>query len=139
MKSSLKLPKKIKNAFEKAVKARKNAYAPYSNFLVGAGIITKSGKIYTGCNVENVSYGGTVCAERVAILKAVSEGEKQVEHVLVVTEGSRPAPPCAFCLQVMAEFCSPKTTIWIGKPTGIIKKFSFEELLPQPFDPSYLR
>jgi cytidine deaminase len=86
----------------KALEAREKAHAPYSKYKVGAALLTKSGAIYTGCNVENASYGLTVCAERVAICKAVSEGEKDFLAIAVAT--SNGAPPCGACLQVMAEF-----------------------------------
>ncbi len=87
---------------EKALEARERAHAPYSKYKVGAALLAKSGAIYTGCNVENASYGLTVCAERVAICKAVSEGEKDFLAIAVAT--SKGAPPCGACLQVMAEF-----------------------------------
>ena len=86
----------------KALEAREKAHAPYSKYKVGAALLAQSGKIYTGCNVENASYGLTVCAERVAICKAVSEGEKDFLAIAVAT--SNGAPPCGACLQVMAEF-----------------------------------
>jgi cytidine deaminase len=86
----------------KALEAREKAHAPYSKYKVGAALLAKSGAIYTGCNVENASYGLTVCAERVAICKAVSEGEKDFLAIAVAT--SNGAPPCGACLQVMAEF-----------------------------------
>ncbi|GAB6098637.1 cytidine deaminase [Halanaerocella petrolearia] len=89
---------------EAARKAREQAYAPYSNFKVGAALLTAEGDIYTGCNVENSSYGLSNCAERTAIFKAISEGKKDFERLVVVTDTDRPATPCGACRQVISEF-----------------------------------
>ena len=132
------IPAKVKAAFVQAKKVREQAYAPYSKFKVGAAIITGSGSIVTGCNVENASYGGTVCAERVAILKAVSEGDRVIEHVVVVTDGKAPAYPCALCLQTMAEFLEPDSQIWVADLTRIQSHHGFSELLPHSFGPREL-
>jgi cytidine deaminase len=96
-----------------------------------------SGKIFYGCNVENSSFGGTVCAERVAIWKAISEGEKLLKTVYVYTKDGW--PPCGMCLQVMAEFAAPDLKIIIGNANGEEKVFSFKELLPQAFTPENLK
>ncbi len=133
-----KVTPKIQAAHKAAVAVRKKSHSPYSKFKVGSALVTKSGEIIDGCNVENVSYGGTICAERVAILKAVSEGQKSFTDIVVVTEGEKLAPPCAFCLQVMAEFFTPKTKIWLASPTEIESVHTFEELLPYAFTPSFL-
>ena len=133
-----KIPAHVSKAHAEAKKARKGAHAPYSHFQVGAGLVTKSKKIYRGCNVENASYGGTVCAERVAILKAVSEGDDEFTDIVVVTEAEVPAFPCALCLQMMAEFFRPETRIWIGDSKAIRSSHSFIELLPKPFGPREL-
>jgi len=106
----LKIRKKARKKMDKnevikqAIEAMENAYAPYSKFKVGAALLTKSGKIYTGCNIENSSYGASVCAERVAIFKAVSEGEHDFELLVVATKTEEPSPPCGICRQVISEF-----------------------------------
>ena len=127
-----------KELFESASQVRKSAHAPYSKFKVGAALKTKSEKIFTGCNVENASYGGTVCAERVAILKAVSEGESKFDEIVVVAESKNLVPPCAFCLQVMAEFCKPNFKVHLADKTSIKKTYSLKELLPHPFNSDFL-
>ena len=117
---------------------REKAYAPYSNFKVGAALRTKSGKIYTGCNVESASYGLTVCAERVAIWKAVSEGESEFETIAVVADTHELTPPCGVCRQIIWEFCGDVPVIFAnlkGK-TEIIK---MSELLPRAFDTKFLK
>src|SRR2546422_9243128 len=88
-----------------AKQARENAHAPYSNFRVGAALLAKSGRVYTGCNVENATYGLTVCAERVAILKAISEGERGFDAIAVVTHTGALTPPCGACLRIIWEVC----------------------------------
>lgn len=108
----------------------KNAYSPYSGIKVGSALLTKSGKIFTGCNVENVSYSLTVCAERVAILKAVSEGEKEFEKIVIYSD--KMMYPCGACLQVMAEF-NPDMEIIIVDKKENIKKYSLKEILRFPF------
>jgi cytidine deaminase len=133
----------MKQAVLKAVtlstNMRKKAHAPYSRFRVGAGLIGKNGKLFGGCNVENASYGGTICAERVAILKAVSEGVTEFTDIVVTTDAAEPAFPCAFCLQVMAEFFEPETRIWVANLKGIRSMYEFCELLPKPFGPRQLK
>ena len=126
-------------AFRKALKAREAAHAPYSKFKVGAALVANGGEVYTGCNVENASYGGTVCAERVAIFKAVSQGSKRFTDVVVVTNAPVPAFPCALCLQVMAEFLNPRTRVWVANTKEIVSMHRFEELLPHPFGPRQLK
>jgi cytidine deaminase len=120
----------------RAIAARRQAYVPYSSFPVGAALLTKSGKIYTGCNIENASYGLTVCAERVAILKAVSEGETEFSGLAVVTNigGS----PCGACRQVMAEF-APDMPVLIADLTGRFAAYSVAGLLPLAFGPEHLQ
>lgn len=100
--------------------------------------MTERGRVIVGCNVENASYGATVCAERVAILKAVSEGESQFSDIVVVTDAKKPAFPCALCLQVMAEFFTPDVRIWIADTDEIHAVHKFKELLPEPFGPNEL-
>lgn len=115
--------------------ARERAYAPYSRFKVGAALRAASGRIYTGCNVENVSFGGTICAERTAIVKAVSEGERQFEAIAVVTQTG--ISPCGICRQVMLEF-APTMTIIIADTQGNVRVTSLPELLPDPCTPARL-
>jgi cytidine deaminase len=121
-----------KHLFEAAREALKNAYAPYSGFRVGAAIRTKTGKIYAGCNVENSSYGLTVCAERIALFKAVSEGEKEFVSLALVTEGEKPVAPCGACRQALAEF-DPALRILLCTPDGVRQTTTLSELLPNAF------
>lgn len=128
---------RLQEAFTTAVKAREKAYAPYSGFKVGAALALKgTGKIYPGCNVENASYGGTICAERTAMVSAVAEqGTVSFEFCVVVTDTEFATPPCALCLQVFSEFCSPDFPIYLGTvKEGIQKKVLLKELLPIPFN-----
>ncbi|OGO05583.1 MAG: cytidine deaminase [Chloroflexi bacterium RBG_13_56_8] len=115
-----------------ASKARGNAYAPYSRFPVGAAVRAASGRIYAGCNVENASFGLTVCAERVAIWKAVSEGERDLQALAVVTEDG--SAPCGACRQVMSEFVKDMP-IAVADVTGHVRLTSLAELFPYPFSP----
>ncbi len=118
-----------------AVEARKRAYTPYSHYKVGAALLGKSGKVYLGCNVENASYGHTVCAERTAVLKAVSEGEREFEAIAVVTRNG--GSPCGACRQVMAEF-APELTIYIADKNGEYRTTTLSDLLPDMFTPKHL-
>jgi cytidine deaminase len=116
--------------------ARQRAYAPYSNYPVGSSLRTKTGRIYTGVNVENAAYPQTMCAERVAIFKAVSEGEKEFEVITVVTDNG--GSPCGGCRQVMAEF-GLDTLVLLAEGTGkIVKETTVKELLPEAFTPNHL-
>ena len=117
--------------------ARENAHAPYSNFRVGAALRAKSGQIYTGCNVENSTYGLTVCAERVAIFKAISEGERGFDAIAVVTDTEQLTPPCGACRQIIWEFCGNIPVI-LGNLKGESATHQMAELFPQPFDSSFL-
>jgi cytidine deaminase len=118
-----------------AKKARKKAYAPYSHYKVGAALLGKSGKVYTGCNVENASYGHTVCAERTAVLKAVSEGETEFEAVAVVTKNG--GSPCGACRQVLSEF-APALIVYIADKDGEYRTTTLKKLLPDSFTPAHL-
>ena len=111
--------------------ARLLAYAPYSGFQVGAALVTNAGKIYTGCNVENVSLGLTICAERSAIAAAIAQGSKDFVAIAVVTAGKKPAVPCGACRQVMAEF-NPSMKIIAATGDGKVQEFDLAELLPFP-------
>lgn len=116
-----------------AKNASKNSYSPYSHAKVGCSLITCSGKVFTGTNVENSSFGGTICAERVAILKAISEGEKKLQKLYVYT--SEGWPPCGLCLQMISEFKTQDLEIIIGDKNGREKKYKFDELFPLAFTP----
>ena len=120
-----------------AVKMLDFSYVPYSHFHVGAALLTKSGKIYTGCNIENAAYGPSNCAERTAIFKAVSEGEKDFEAIAVVggSEGKIEdfCPPCGVCRQVMAEFCDKDFKIILSNGKKEVKTFTLSDLLPESF------
>lgn len=126
-----------------AVKAMKNAYTPYSDYRVGAALLTKSGKVYTGCNIENASYSPTVCAERTAIFKAVSEGER--EFLKIAVAGGKNGkitgefPPCGVCRQVMAEFCGEDFEILVVKGENSFTKYKFSEILPFSFNPKHIK
>jgi cytidine deaminase len=114
-----------------ATAARDLAYAPYSGFQVGAALVTNAGKIYTGCNVENLSLGLTICAERSAIATAVAQGSKDFIAIAVVTAGKKPAVPCGACRQIMAEF-NPGMKIIAATVDGKVQEFDLAELLPFP-------
>lgn len=127
-----------KELVERATKVRELAYAPYSNFKVGAAVRTKDGKIYTGCNVESASYGLTVCAERVAIWKAVSEGEREFTEIAVVADTPELTPPCGACRQIIWEFCQNIPVI-LANPKGDTEIVQMKELLPRAFDTKFLK
>ncbi len=118
-----------------AIDQRKSSYAAYSKLQVGAVVMGGSGKVYHGCNVENASYGLTVCAERVAILSAVSEGEREIKAVVVCAGEDVPAPPCGACLQVMAEFApkSESMTVVTCSADGMYTQSTLDDYLPMPF------
>ncbi len=118
-----------------AIKARRKAYAPYSHYKVGAALLGKSGKVYTGCNVENASYGHTICAERTAVVKAVSEGETEFEAIAVVTKNS--GSPCGACRQVLSEF-APSLIVYIADKDGEFRTTTLKDLLPDSFTPDHL-
>ncbi len=121
--------------FSAAKKAQKRAYAPYSKFKVGAAILTSSGRIFSGCNVENASYGATVCAERNAVANAVVNGEREFLALCIVTDVDPPAPPCGLCLQVLVEFCR-ELPILLAHPRRKKSRLytDLSLLLPSPFE-----
>ncbi|WP_317367233.1 cytidine deaminase [uncultured Tyzzerella sp.] len=131
----------MKELVKKALEAQKFSYSPYSNFQVGAALLTKTGKIYTGCNIENAAYTPTNCAERTAFFKAISEGEKDFEAIAIVgnpkdsKENEREyCAPCGVCRQVMAEFCKLKGfKVILGKSEDDYKVYTLEEILPLAF------
>lgn len=128
----------LKKAHAVAVKAIKNSYSPYSKFQVGSAVVTDKG-IFGGCNIENASYGATVCAERVAIWTASASRARHIHAVVVVTKQKNLVPPCALCLQVIAEFADSNTMIFLGDLKKIKAKHRFDELLTHPFGPSFLK
>jgi len=120
----------------RALEARRWAYAPYSRYRVGAALLATSGKTYDGCNVENAAYPATICAERVAVFKAISEGERQFTAIAVATENG--GSPCGACRQVLAEF-APDLTVFIVNGRGdVTKQTTVRELLPDHFGPAQL-
>lgn len=126
-----------------AMKARENSYSPYSNFRVGAALLTKSGKVYTGCNIENAGQTASNCAERTAFFKAVSEGEREFKSIAIVggpADGNIDfCPPCGVCRQVMMEFCDYENfKIIIGKSEEEFQVFTLQQLLPMGFGPKDL-
>lgn len=128
-----------KKLFEAAAKTQKNAHAPYSKAHIGSAVLMEDGQIFSGCNVENASYGGTVCAERVAIWKAISNGSnKVIKEILVVSDADQPWPPCGMCRQVIAEFGTPETVVHTSNLNGKIKTFQFGDLFPESFNPAFL-
>lgn len=122
----------MKKLIDRARKARRMAYAPYSHFKVGAAIETHDRKIYTGCNVENASPGITCCAERVALFKAVSEGAKRFKRIAIVTDSHTPCPPCGACRQALYEF-SPDLEVIMRGSSGKVLTLSLKSLLPSAF------
>ena len=116
------------------------SYSPYSLKKIGASLLLSNGKTYSGCNIENASYGGTVCAERVAIWKAYSENlsSEKIIEIVVASNELEPWPPCGFCRQVMSEFCSPETVIKAINPQGKEISYLFKNLFPEAFKPSHL-
>lgn len=120
------------NLRDKALEVSKRAHSPYSKAQVGSAIETDDGKVFVGCNIENSSYGGTVCAERVAIWKAVSEGHKKIKRVYVYTKDGW--PPCGMCLQVMTEFADGNLEVTFGDANGKETTKKLKELLTQAFN-----
>ncbi|HXG31752.1 MAG TPA: cytidine deaminase [Bryobacteraceae bacterium] len=117
--------------------ARDRAYAPFSRFKVGAAVEDAEGRIYTGCNIENATYGLTVCAERVAVFKAVSEGARGLRRIAVVADTSVLTPPCGACRQILWEFCGDAEVI-LANLRGETETLRIRDLLPRPFDASFL-
>ena len=128
----------LQQLLETAKTARLQSIAPFSNFLVGAAIKTADGKVYTGCNVESASYGLTVCAERVAIWKALSEGERDFSELAIVADTGSLTPPCGTCRQIIWEFAK-NATIMLGNLRGETQIVSIGELLPRAFDARFLK
>lgn len=124
---------------KKAIEARGNAYVPYSKFPVGAALLTADGKVYTGCNIENAGYSMTNCAERTAMFKAVSEGDKVFTALAVSADTPGPVSPCGACRQVLAEFCSPDMPVYLTNLKGDVQETTINELLPGAFSTEDLK
>ncbi|MGI6622186.1 MAG: cytidine deaminase [Acetivibrionales bacterium] len=119
-----------------AVEAKEKAYVPYSGFHVGAALYADNGKVYTGCNVENASYGAAICAERTAVVKAISDGAKKILAIAVSSDSNNPTMPCGICRQVISEFCSPDMPLYLSNRSGEYKVYHFAEMLPYSFKQS---
>jgi cytidine deaminase len=132
------LSEDLQSLIEAAKEARLHSVAPFSNFRVGAAVRTASGKVYTGCNVESASYGLTVCAERVAIWKALSEGERQFTELAVVADTETLTPPCGTCRQIIWEFARGATIVFANLQ-GKSEVFQIADLLPRAFDARFLK
>ena len=122
---------------EAALAARENAHAPFSKFLVGAAIEDSEGRIFTGCNVENATYGLTICAERVAVFKAMSEGARKFTRIAVAADTDVLTPPCGACRQILWEFCGDAELTLVNL-RGKTETFRLKDIFPRPFDASYL-
>jgi cytidine deaminase len=117
--------------------ARLNAFAPFSHFLVGAALETEDGQVITGCNIENATYGLTICAERVAGFKAVSEGHRRFRRIAIVADTNSPTPPCGACRQILWEFCGD-IEVLLANVQALTARFRLADLLPHPFDARFL-
>lgn len=120
-----------------ALAARENAFAPFSKFKVGAAVESVDGRMFTGCNVENATYGLTICAERLAVFKALSEGARRFQRVAVAADTEKLTPPCGACRQVLWEFCGD-VEITLVNLRGKTESYQLRELFPKPFDATYL-
>lgn len=127
----------VAELIEAARKARERARADFSHFAVGAAIEAGSGKVYTGCNIENATYGLTVCADRVALWKALSEGERRFTRIVVVADSEPLTPPCGACRQLLWEFCGDIEVVLVNLH-GRTETLRLADLLPRPFDASFL-
>jgi cytidine deaminase len=121
-----------------ALAAREHAHAPFSQFRVGAALEDSSGRIHTGCNVENATYGLTICAERVAVFKAISEGARQFRRIAIAADTAIPTPPCGACRQILWEFCGDLEIILINL-RGFRDELRLADLFPRPFDASFIK
>ncbi|XXM73704.1 cytidine deaminase [Lysinibacillus sphaericus] len=123
---------------QEAKAAREKAYVPYSKFQVGAALLTKDGKVYHGCNIENAAYSMCNCAERTALFKAYSEGDKEFSMIAVVADTARPVPPCGACRQVISELCAKDMKVVLTNLKGDVEELTVAELLPGAFSPEDL-
>ncbi len=124
--------------FKAALAVRNNSHSPYSGYKVASALRMASGKVFAGVNIENASYGATICAERSAVFTAVTAGEKNIEAVLILTDEEKPWPPCGMCRQVLAEFASPQTKVYLANLKGIQKELTLSELFPYGFSTEHL-
>lgn len=123
--------------YRAAAEVMARAYAPYSNFKVGAALLGTDGRIYTGCNVENAAYPSGMCAERAAVSAAVAQGARQFRMLAIATEAAEPTLPCGFCRQVLVEFAPTLPVVSVGRG-GVVGRYSLTELLPHAFTPASL-
>lgn len=128
----------IEKLIEESKKAREKAYVPYSKFGVGAALLTTDGKVYHGCNIENAAYSMCNCAERTALFKAYSEGDRDFEMLAIVADTDRPCSPCGACRQVISELCSQDMKVVLTNLKGDVKEITVAELLPGAFSPEDL-
>jgi cytidine deaminase len=123
---------------EAAIDARNRAHAPYSKFAIGCALEDEHGRIFSGCNIESASFGLTICAERVALFKAVSEASGRIKRIAVVSDTASPAPPCGACRQILCEFCRDAQLI-LANLSGRTETIKLAAMLPRPFDSSFFR
>lgn len=119
---------------EAATRARAHSHSPYSHFAVGAAVLTEDGSIFAGCNVENRSFGATICAERVAVTSAVAAGHRRFRAIAVITDTEPPSPPCGLCREVLAEFAGGDLPILGTNPAGSEQRYRLGEVFPHPFE-----
>jgi cytidine deaminase len=131
------MPDGSASLLDAALAARERAHAPFSKFKVGAAIEDENGRIFTGCNIENATYGLTICAERVAVFKAVSEGAGKIVRVVVVADTEVLTPPCGACRQILWEFCAD-AELTLANVTGKQETLRLKDIFPRPFDASFL-
>jgi cytidine deaminase len=131
------MPETMDGLVEAARRARERAHAPFSRFKVGAAVEDEDGRVFTGCNVENATYGLTICAERVAVFKAISEGASKLRRVAVVADTTVLTPPCGACRQILWEFCGDAEIV-MANLKGEVETVSLREIFPRPFDASFL-
>jgi len=127
----------MNNIVEAALAARENAHAPFSKFRVGAALEDETGRIFTGCNVENATYGLTICAERVAVFKAISEGARTFKRIAVAADTDILTPPCGACRQILWEFCGDIELVLVNLK-GKTETLRMKDIFPRPFDESFL-
>ena len=125
------------NLVQASIAARNNAHAPYSHFQVGAALESTDGRVFTGCNVENATYGLSLCAERVAVFKAISEGARKFQRIAVAADTDVLTPPCGACRQILWEFCGDAEVV-LANLRGKVERYRMSALLPKPFDQSFL-